>query len=150
MRHHYAHVISISNVDVAPPPGFEALPARKLALQFYDLRDSGPPEYRPKPEHVEQILRFAAPISAGERVLVHCNAGISRSSAAALAILAARRSPSEAAAVEAVQTLVEIKSGIYPNTPMVRFADQQLGYGGALLAQVEAVFTDSGGHEILW
>jgi len=127
------HIISISDENTEPPRGYKQHPARKIALQFYDIT---PVDYEgkdaPQLHHVEQILEFAKDIGPGEYTLIHCNAGISRSSASALAVIASKLEPTSLNAFRAVETLKGIKQIIHPSHRMVRYADQILGYKGAL------------------
>jgi len=138
----YHHVISISDPTDGPPRGFKEHPARKLALQFYDIPNPDTIDvYAPKRKHVEDILRFAKAIEPGDLVLCHCNAGISRSSATALMILASKLTPSGKNAQEAIRLVMSIKTDpIHPNHRMVRYADEILGYGGLLEAAYSGTF----------
>ena len=58
----YDHVISISNPEDPPPPGFEELDARKLALHFHDVIEHGPLDRGPTLEDVRALLAFAGGI----------------------------------------------------------------------------------------
>lgn len=53
-----------------------------VVLQFSDVCRTASPE-GPQRSHVEQIVKFAQGIDDHDRVLIHCAAGISRSTAAA-------------------------------------------------------------------
>ena len=57
---------------------------------FFDLEDQTAGSQGPDVEAVARILRYAANIVAGDRVLVHCTAGISRSTAVAILVLVSR------------------------------------------------------------
>lgn len=136
---HYLHVISINDPHVEPPESFHRHSARKLALAFEDIR--GPLEEKeawekaPTLEDVRTVLEFASSIKSRDPVLVHCWAGISRSSSVALAILASRCAPSSQGAEAAFRHLFEAKGkdGISPNAHITRYADELLGFQGALL-----------------
>jgi predicted protein tyrosine phosphatase len=75
-------------------------------------------------------------------VLVHCAAGISRSTAAALILLTVRKGPGKEG--EALETLLEYLqkaeqkglrdlAGFYPNIHMIRLADELLERKGVFL-----------------
>jgi predicted protein tyrosine phosphatase len=132
-RYNFAHVVSINDPSTRPPETLEGHAARRLILNFWDTLapNSQWPE-APTKDHVRQILSFARGVNAGDLVLVHCAAGISRSSAAALVILASKVAPTAEGAVEAIDRLLEAKAKIRPNQTMVRFADELLGFGGEL------------------
>src|SRR5579859_8121783 len=86
------HVLSILDPG---HPDLEAFGAygehARLELRFHDIIDEKPGEALPEPHHVEQLLRFGRDMmaEAGEkRLLVHCHAGVSRSTAATTLLLA--------------------------------------------------------------
>lgn len=90
-RNGFGRLISIADPGVEPAliPGWAAV----LPLRFSDiLRMDGSarhPKYKegPSQEHCEMILSFGREaLSKGESVLIHCEAGVSRSGAAALAL----------------------------------------------------------------
>lgn len=85
-------LISIADPDVRPTlrPGWR----QRLELRFHDL-EGGPEDYEyrmpyavfPAQDHCDRILDFGrSALTRGENVLVHCEAGVSRSGAAALAL----------------------------------------------------------------
>lgn len=85
----FRHLISISDPEITPrlKPGWENV----LSLRFHDLDGRYvKPQSRGLPptlEHCDQILRFAEGIlPLAGNVLVHCEAGVSRSAATALAL----------------------------------------------------------------
>jgi predicted protein tyrosine phosphatase len=111
-----------------------------LVLRFVDLDEPPPsphherPELRmPSREHVEKALTFDRP---GERLLVHCHAGISRSSTVALAIIANRLGTGREE--EALRLLLAIRPHAVPNLAVLRHADEILGNGGRLAEIVRA------------
>lgn len=83
----------------------------------------------PEREHVAALLDFDRVAKEDDRLVVHCHAGLSRSTAAFVALLAQRR-PGAAAAAFAELRAVRPRS--WPNYRMVAFADDLLGSGGAL------------------
>jgi len=140
----FQHVISINNPGESPPRPLRDHPGRHLVLYFHDITD--PASYGglvpPSTEDMRKILKFAEGIKGGQDVLVHCAAGISRSSAAALAILASKLEPSSESAFQAIQEIMQAKKIVHPNQNMVVDADKLLGYGGALIAAYRSVFSD--------
>lgn len=87
----FAHLISISDPDVTPQlaQGWAGV----LPLRFHDLDPANYPGTKfphavlPSVEHCAQVLEFGrACLARGENVLVHCEAGVSRSGATALAL----------------------------------------------------------------
>ena len=85
------HVLSILDPDCPDPEAFaEFAPHRRLALRFHDIIEPSPDRLAPTREDVERLLAFGGELSMAARshLLVHCHAGVSRSTAAATLILA--------------------------------------------------------------
>lgn len=144
----FKHVISINNPKEHPPRPLADHPGRHLILHFHDI--TGPPAgdvYGPSRKDVEDILEFAEDIEQDHDVLVHCAAGISRSSAAALGILASKLEPSKENGARAIKELLDVKRVIHPNTDMVADIDHLLEYDGHLVKALHDVFGD---QEVLW
>jgi predicted protein tyrosine phosphatase len=127
------HLVSIVNPEAAEPFGYGNFQGRKLLLRFQDLSvcwgDLG--VRLPEADDVAQIIDFARGVEEGH-LLTHCVAGISRSTAAALIVMAVHRRPEDA-----FQMGTEIQTSrpqARPNTRMLALADEQLGWEGALAA----------------
>jgi predicted protein tyrosine phosphatase len=145
----FTHVISINGVGHKPPGPLRHHPSDQLVLEFDDL---GSLNFKgnfqaPGIEHVQKIIDFAQGIDPSSEVMCHCAAGISRSSAAALTIIASKLAPSRKNAEAAISHLLSIKQTIFPNRLMVEYADELLGYGGDLKAVHGGTFTAS---ELIW
>jgi len=143
----FKHVISINNPDEDPPRPLKDHPGRHLILNFFDITGAHGGLVGPTRKDVELILEFAEDIEEDHDVLVHCAAGISRSSASALGIIASKLEPSRANGARAIKELLNIKRMIHPNADMVADIDHILGYGGSLTNAHNLVF---GGDERLW
>lgn len=78
--------ISISDPDAAPArvsPRFAAV----LRLSFHDVTERGEPsDILFAEDHAREIRDFLDSWSSAERVMVHCNAGVSRSPGVALGL----------------------------------------------------------------
>jgi predicted protein tyrosine phosphatase len=131
------HVLSILDPAWPDPPAFERYDAHhRMVLRFHDVIEPGPGLIMPEVEHVEAVLGFIDDLLAEERrhqdghVLIHCHAGISRSTAA-MAMLLAKTYPDldEGALME---RLFAIRAKAWPNSRMIGFADEILGRGGRL------------------
>jgi predicted protein tyrosine phosphatase len=79
---------------------------------------------------VEQIVAFAADVDGP--TLIHCAAGISRSTAAGLILLALRTGPGREE--QAYEHLFRVRPRAVPNRRMVWMADHLLGRNGALVS----------------
>src|ERR1700682_151711 len=93
------HVLSILDPGW-PDPDFGAYPPHgRTVLRFHDVIEAAPGLVPPDAAHMAAILGFGREIEVAEagpepHVLVHCHLGISRSTAAMIAILA-QHSPDE-------------------------------------------------------
>ena len=91
-----SHVLSILDPGFPDPEAFGAYAAHeRLQLRFYDIIDEQPDMLAPQKEHVESLLAFGRDLlheaGAAAHLLVHCHAGVSRSTAAMTLLLAQAR-----------------------------------------------------------
>jgi predicted protein tyrosine phosphatase len=111
-----------------------------LVLKFVDLDEPPPPRHAHRPElrmpQLSDVERALAFDRAGERLLIHCQAGISRSSAIAIALMAARLGPG--AEEEAVAAVLAVRPEAVPNLALIRLADSFLARGHRLSEAVRA------------
>jgi len=114
-------------------------------MHFYDIVQPTPewPE-APTRNHVREVIRFAEGVAEDHNVLVHCAAGISRSSATALTILASKHERTREGADRALRALLEVKREIHPNATIVRHADKLLGFKGVLVQRYKEIFPADG------
>jgi predicted protein tyrosine phosphatase len=127
------HMLSIIDTHEPRPPALDAYGEIDHELiRFDDVVAEYPGFEACTPAHIEQLLAFGERVRArpAAHVLVHCHAGVSRSTAAA-AILMAQFRPGEEEA--AFLKLLELRKHGWPNTRMVEFADRQLKRDGAML-----------------
>jgi predicted protein tyrosine phosphatase len=109
--------------------------ADHLTLYFHDISEPLCGYVPPCERHVAEALDFAA---ADDRpVLIHCYAGVSRSTAAAYAIACAREP--ERDEFELARTLRALSPTATPNRLIVRLADAALGRRGRMIAAIEAI-----------
>ena len=78
----YSGVITIEEPDADDPFRTDVVP--QLVLQFHDIDMTMLGYVEPEPEHIQQALAFARETDGP--LLVHCRAGVSRSTAIALII----------------------------------------------------------------
>jgi len=116
-------------------------PHRRLELRFHDVIDPMPRALLPEAEHVARLLEFGRHVIAAgpaAHVLVHCHAGISRSTAATALLLAQAdpdRTPDDTFA-----EIARLRSRAWPNLRLLELGDRALGRDGALVKAVAAQY----------
>lgn len=123
-------VVSILDPWAPMPGALRSIHAPVLVLRFDDVAD---PNDRagPRAAHIRELLAFDAGAREGERLVVHCTAGISRSTAALVVLLAARHPDLDDEIFAAIRRIRPIA---WPNSLVVSLGDELLGRGGALIA----------------
>lgn len=132
-----SHVLTLmKNVaQVQTPAGIFA--ARHRKLDFSDITEPREGEVAPAIEHVEQIIDFVNDWDRAQPMIIHCYAGISRSTAGAF-IAACHLMPhvSEAAHAALIRKLSPTAT---PNARLVDFADRLLSRSGRMTEAVRAI-----------
>lgn len=110
-------------------------PDDHLTLYFHDIVEPLAGYVTPSESHVAEALGFAA---ADDRpILVHCYAGVSRSTAMAFAIACAREPKRDE--FEIARRLRELSPTATPNRLIVSLADAALGRDGRMVEAVAAI-----------
>ena len=130
----YSGVITIEEPDTEDPFRTDVVP--QLVLQFHDIDMTMLDYVEPEPEHVQQALTFAQEIDGS--LLVHCRAGVSRSTAIALAIAADRLGAGNDQ--QACEWLRQTYPQAQPNRLVVFLADELLGRSQALIKALTGIF----------
>jgi predicted protein tyrosine phosphatase len=132
------HVLSLLDPDWPDIAAFGAYGKHsRKTLWFHDIIDERPGMTSPQVEHVAEIVRFGSELAASRNersdghLLIHCQMGISRSTAAMLTLLA-QTHPQETED-RLFERLREIRPQAWPNSRMIGFADDLLGREGRLL-----------------
>jgi predicted protein tyrosine phosphatase len=135
--HRPSHLISLLSPEhmIETPPGFPA--GRHLKLGVNDIVDPAAGTAPPAREHIDALLKFSRSWDAGQPLLIHCWAGISRSMASAFAILCDRLGPGRE--WEIAQAMRRRAPHAYPNRLLVQHADEALRRDGQMIAAVEGM-----------
>jgi len=135
-----SHVLSILDPEWPEPEAFWAFdPHMRTTLHFHDAIVAAPGIVLPQRQDVEAILSFGRDVGEDLRhLLIHCHAGISRSTAA-MAMILAQAFPHESEDA-IVDRLVGIRPQAWPNSLMIGFADDLLGREGRLKAAAGKVY----------
>lgn len=137
------HVLSILDPGW-PDPDFGTYPPHvRTTLRFNDSIDPAPGIILPSVGDLEAILAFGRAVGADgggaeAHLLVHCHAGISRSTAAITTILAQAEPATDERSI--VDRVTAIRPQAWPNLRMIELADGLLGRDGRLVAAVSRLY----------
>jgi predicted protein tyrosine phosphatase len=116
----------------------EGIPGdRHLRLAVNDVAEARDGETPPAVEHIEQLITFGRTWAADAPMLVHCWAGISRSTAAAYILLCDRLGPGNE--IEIARALRTRAPHACPNSLMIRLADEMLEREGRMIHAVQQI-----------
>lgn len=137
------HVLSILDPGWPVPDAFGSYGEHeRLELRFNDVIEDRPDVVLPQPEHVAQLLEFGRDMlsepASGAHLLVHCHAGVSRSTASML-LMVAQAQPTEGELLIA-QEILRIRPQAWPNLRIVEFGDTQLRRGGKLVKAATQIY----------
>jgi predicted protein tyrosine phosphatase len=135
------HVLSLLDPGWPAPAALDGFGAHeRLDLRFHDVVDPLPGLRPPVAEDVAALLRFAAGAAAvpHAHLLVHCQKGLSRSTAS-LALILAQARP-DCAAGEVLAEVVRLRPRAWPNLRIIEMGDALLGRGRSLVAAVAACY----------
>lgn len=111
--------------------------ARHLNIAMSDILDHLPGQVRPEMHHMDSFLGFVREWDRVHPMLIHCFAGVSRSTASAyiaVCLLSPHRDEREVAlALRAASPTAT------PNLRFVALADERLGRGGRMVTAIEAI-----------
>ena len=132
-----SHIITLLSPAelIETPAGFD--PKRHLRLGVHDIAVPESGMVAPDAQLVERVLRFAQDWDEGAPLIVHCWAGISRSTASAFAI-ACERNP-HADELKIALSMRRASPSAFPNRRIVALADDILDRRGRMLEAVEAM-----------
>jgi predicted protein tyrosine phosphatase len=111
--------------------------ARHLNIAMSDILDHLPGQVRPEAHHLDAFVDFVDRWDRREPMLIHCYAGVSRSTASAY-IAVCRLSPHRDEH-EVARALRAASPTATPNLRFVALADERLGRGGRMVAAIEAI-----------
>ncbi len=133
------HVLSILDPEWPEPEAFQVFdPHSRVTFRFHDAIEPELGVVLPQKAVVEAILAFARDAGDVRHLLIHCHAGISRSTAAMTMIMAQANPHEKEDAI--IERLLEIRPQAWPNSRMIAFADDLLGRDGRLSAAVALVY----------
>jgi predicted protein tyrosine phosphatase len=144
--HNPSHVVTLLSPEhmIGTPDGLH--PDCHLKLGLNDVADPALGAAPPHDDHIHSLLEFGRVWDARAPLVVHCWAGISRSTAAAFMLMCDRLD--HVRECEIAGALRRRAPHANPNRLMVRLADAALGRGGRMIRAVEEMaphtFADEG------
>jgi predicted protein tyrosine phosphatase len=138
-----SHVLSILDPDWPVPEAFGAFGEHaKLELRFHDVIEEDAGMVPPSEGDVARLLAFGRGLMAEPRndahLLVHCHAGISRSTAS-MALILAQALPS-VSADEVMREIMRIRPNAWPNLRIIEIGDHMLSRNGEIVAAAIEVY----------
>jgi predicted protein tyrosine phosphatase len=130
-----SHILTVmANVDQVQRPA-SVLEANHLRVQVDDITEQMDGFVAPSEAHIEKVLNFVRGWDRGAPMVVHCYAGISRSTASAFAAACALNPHrAEIAIARQIRAASPIAS---PNRLIVSLADKVLGRDGRMLRALD-------------
>jgi predicted protein tyrosine phosphatase len=140
-----SHVLSILDPGWPEPEVLRNFDIhRRLRLHFHDVIEPLPGWIAPERWDVDLLLAFGRTVAAassgpaGAHLLVHCHAGVSRSTAAAILILSQLHA--DRPADEALAEVARLRPRAWPNLRMLELGDAALGRNGEIVAAARAQY----------
>jgi predicted protein tyrosine phosphatase len=132
-----SHVLTLINAGtpVTRPPAIA--PERHLFIGVSDIVDPLDGHILPGPEHVKSVLAFAHAWERRQPMVVHCFAGISRSTAAAFITACALRP--DQPELEIAAAIRRASPTATPNARLVDVADALLGRQGRMREAIRRI-----------
>ena len=112
-------------------------PANHLWLRLHDITEPMDGYITPQSEHVERLVEFVRSWDQSAPMVVHCYAGISRSTASAFTTVCALNPHRDENNI--AQALRRASPTATPNIRIVSLADRLLGRDGRMAAAIETI-----------
>lgn len=135
--HGVGRVVTLLAPDTGDQPPEGIAPERHLRLYFHDIVQAMDGHVPPRAADAEKMIRFFEDWDKKDPMLIHCWAGISRSTAAAFTALCLFRP--QADEMELAQELRTASPSATPNRLIVSLADEVLGRNGRMVTAIESI-----------
>lgn len=130
-------VVTLINAEMDVPTPDGVSPDRHLFLAFNDIVEQIAGLTPPNEKHIEDLLAFVAAWDRSAPLVIHCWAGISRSTAGAY-VTACALNP-EADEYHLAAMLRENSASATPNARLVAMADKLLGRDGRMIDAIRGI-----------
>jgi predicted protein tyrosine phosphatase len=146
LKRPFSHIVSIWDPEWIERGGVENQLRKRLPVEtrlhlayFHDIRVEECGRRAPAEDDLRGILAFAADLQPGAEVLIHCWAGVSRSTAVAYAILCQATGPGHEAIC--MESVFSVRPQAFPNALIIEIADRILNRKGAMQQACEEVLS---------
>ena len=142
--HKASHAISLLSPETEFPV-FESLPAeRHLKLTLHDIAAHAPGLTPPGETDAERLVQFINSWDVARPMLIHCWAGISRSTASAYTALCMLRDDSEDVLAKELRAA---SPSATPNPLLIAHVDRLLGREGRMVAAIRSIGRGADAYE---
>lgn len=137
LRHRCSHVVTLINMEtmISTPDGIQ--PDNHLKLAMNDIAQEREGFTAPNENHVEELIGFARRWERSAPMVIHCWAGISRSTAAAFVSMCALNPDMDELAI--ARRLRKASPTATPNARIVALGDRLLGRRGRMIKALDAI-----------
>ena len=132
-----SHLVSLINNDTPVPRPASIAETNHLFIGINDIIEPQEGMVFPGAEHVSQLIAFAGAWDRQRPIVIHCYAGISRSTAAAFITVCLTRPERDEADI--ARRLRAASRFATPNARIVAIADDMLGRNGRMVDAVAAI-----------
>lgn len=132
-QHQPSHIMTLSSGEV---PTLSCA-TQRLSLIFNDIVEPRDGLVMPDQTHVSQMLAFVREWDRERPLLIHCYAGVSRSTASAYIVAIALNPTLDETAL--AQKLRQLSPSATPNIRLIALADNILGRNGRMIDAINAI-----------
>jgi predicted protein tyrosine phosphatase len=136
-RHGARHVVSMLAPETPHPEPVGIRPGRHLRLSFHDIAEPREGHQPPSAGDIDSLIGFLSDWDRQHPMVIHCWAGISRSTAAAYTALCLFRPDTDES--ELALELRQASPSATPNRLIVALADAAMERNGRMVRAVEAI-----------
>ena len=136
-EHGVSHVVTLLAPDTPHDAPRGVAKGRHLRLYFHDIVQAMDGHTPPRTADAERLIAFLEAWERERPMLIHCWAGISRSTAAAFTALCLLRPSTDEEQI--AWELREASPSATPNRLIVQLADDVMGRGGRMVRAIEKI-----------
>ena len=136
-KHKVSHVVSLLGPET-PHRSFSGIAdANHLKLTFHDIIEPAEGLTPPAADHIETLIGFLSERQGKDPMLIHCWAGISRSTASAFTAMCLFNPDLDEFSL--AHQLCALSHVATPNRRVVAFADDIMGRGGRMVDAIDSI-----------